>query len=286
VSSCGIFRDCGGCSEGECIDGTCCIPQCDGRDCGADGCGGTCGDCDDGQGCHSEGVCGAPVHALLAGSGDWSPDDAYAAAEHEVLRIGIEPGALPGRKIGRPQAFATPAAYTDLDALCLRPDGTVGLSSAGAFGQRTEVQVWAPESGALGHWFDLGEDALDLEALHCPDANTVFVSGTFPGGARFQTGDILWLQPDTGEMGVAVNGADFWGEVKVVALSTSERGNFVVALDHTGELSDGSDHDRRSLLELEFGPFNAPQSGYRRYLASFDFLDPPFSGWEALHIER
>jgi hypothetical protein len=36
---------CGDCTGGLCTDGVCCIPQCDGRTCGEDGCGGTCGVC-------------------------------------------------------------------------------------------------------------------------------------------------------------------------------------------------------------------------------------------------
>ena len=34
-----------------------CVPQCDGLDCGEDGCGGTCGDCEEGSKCDDEGLC-------------------------------------------------------------------------------------------------------------------------------------------------------------------------------------------------------------------------------------
>jgi len=48
------FESCGGpcCAESEiCFDDTCCLPDCNGKDCGTDGCGGTCGACDPGQVC-------------------------------------------------------------------------------------------------------------------------------------------------------------------------------------------------------------------------------------------
>ena len=47
--------DCG-CPQGQaCINGDCCVPNCAGKECGPDGCGGTCGHCDAGS-C-SDGMC-------------------------------------------------------------------------------------------------------------------------------------------------------------------------------------------------------------------------------------
>jgi hypothetical protein len=42
------------CEEGECIE--ICVPDCEGLECGEDGCGGNCGDCEDGSYCQ-EGIC-------------------------------------------------------------------------------------------------------------------------------------------------------------------------------------------------------------------------------------
>jgi hypothetical protein len=43
--------------EGEiCFDGACCVPSCEGLECGSDGCGGSCGECGPGMGC-ADGVC-------------------------------------------------------------------------------------------------------------------------------------------------------------------------------------------------------------------------------------
>ena len=44
---------CGDCQAGEgCLDGTCCTANCDGRVCGSNGCGGSCGLCADGEACN------------------------------------------------------------------------------------------------------------------------------------------------------------------------------------------------------------------------------------------
>ena len=46
--SCGAYcgLSCGGCGAGEvCVDYHCCTPECAGKECGADGCGGLCGQC-------------------------------------------------------------------------------------------------------------------------------------------------------------------------------------------------------------------------------------------------
>jgi len=49
----------GDCEGGQCVDGICepvCVPACAGKECGADGCDGTCGTCDDGFNC-ANGAC-------------------------------------------------------------------------------------------------------------------------------------------------------------------------------------------------------------------------------------
>ncbi|MEZ4265452.1 MAG: lamin tail domain-containing protein, partial [Myxococcota bacterium] len=55
----GCFGSCGECGAGDtCVaDGTCCTPQCDGKSCGDDGCGGDCGDCELGESCTPTGLC-------------------------------------------------------------------------------------------------------------------------------------------------------------------------------------------------------------------------------------
>ena len=56
-----IEGSCGPGGAGVCIDAACCLPDCDGRDCGSDGCGGSCGECADGFACaDSDGMCIGP----------------------------------------------------------------------------------------------------------------------------------------------------------------------------------------------------------------------------------
>ncbi len=45
---------------GVCVTGLCCIPDCENKDCGSDGCLNLCGSCDDGQSCTEEGLCEDP----------------------------------------------------------------------------------------------------------------------------------------------------------------------------------------------------------------------------------
>lgn len=43
------------CPEGAvCFQGGCCLPDCDGRECGSDGCGGMCGECPQGKTCNAQ----------------------------------------------------------------------------------------------------------------------------------------------------------------------------------------------------------------------------------------
>jgi hypothetical protein len=58
----GCGGSCGACGEDEkCVNGNCypgdCLPQCAGKECGPDGCGMTCGTCWPGSSCQSEGTC-------------------------------------------------------------------------------------------------------------------------------------------------------------------------------------------------------------------------------------
>lgn len=54
----GCGGSCGECLEGaSCEAGACCVPDCAGKDCGPDGCGGVCGDCPGGGACSSGSCC-------------------------------------------------------------------------------------------------------------------------------------------------------------------------------------------------------------------------------------
>gem|GEM_PF-3558485 len=54
------FEECGEacCNQNEvCADKACCLPDCTGRECGDDSCGGACGECTEGNTCDTEGKC-------------------------------------------------------------------------------------------------------------------------------------------------------------------------------------------------------------------------------------
>ena len=54
----GCGGSCGTCPTGDkCLDGQCCHPNCEGKDCGPDGCGGECGHCHDWEFCTDSGQC-------------------------------------------------------------------------------------------------------------------------------------------------------------------------------------------------------------------------------------
>ncbi|NOZ02212.1 MAG: hypothetical protein GXP54_10025, partial [Deltaproteobacteria bacterium] len=61
----GCGGTCGECAPDEVCapGGTCCVPDCDGKECGSDGCGGTCGECPDGLQCLE------PKHLCITGCG-------------------------------------------------------------------------------------------------------------------------------------------------------------------------------------------------------------------------
>jgi hypothetical protein len=50
-----------------CFQSDCCTPMCDGVECGDDGCGGSCGDCDAGEFCLEGGVCGPNDGCVITG---------------------------------------------------------------------------------------------------------------------------------------------------------------------------------------------------------------------------
>ena len=61
TENCGTCGDDCSCALNEvCHDNECCAPDCDGKECGNDGCSGSCGSCSDGEICTGEGLCCTP----------------------------------------------------------------------------------------------------------------------------------------------------------------------------------------------------------------------------------
>jgi hypothetical protein len=73
----GCGGSCGSCTGGEtCVSGVCtgCTPDCSGKNCGDDGCGGSCGSCSGGQVCN-DGVCEDPPASgctVISGAGSYT----------------------------------------------------------------------------------------------------------------------------------------------------------------------------------------------------------------------
>jgi hypothetical protein len=74
------------CSEDKpCIDGTCCSPQCEGKSCGDDGCGGLCGTCQGGWTCDDSGQCETAPEC----SGDEPCNDGNPCTEDDTCTDGL-----------------------------------------------------------------------------------------------------------------------------------------------------------------------------------------------------
>lgn len=85
-NGCGEMVDCGTCdafADSTCENGTCiCVPDCDGLECGPDGCGGVCGTCDDGLECTED--------SCLEGACGFAPSPFFCIIEDTCLPSGTE----------------------------------------------------------------------------------------------------------------------------------------------------------------------------------------------------
>jgi hypothetical protein len=108
VGDCSL--DCGGCPEGERCDGASCVPctpSCAGRACGSDGCGGSCGDCDDGSSCTEDGACVS--NETIPGCEDVTAESHYCItlagdllSEPQPAVLGLDSGTV--CRFGKPDA--------------------------------------------------------------------------------------------------------------------------------------------------------------------------------------
>ena len=79
--------DCGDCPEGAaCIEGgemgsVCCTPDCAGKECGDDGCGGSCGACSVDDWCSDEGLCELATCSIITDCLDDCPEFDYACQD-------------------------------------------------------------------------------------------------------------------------------------------------------------------------------------------------------------
>jgi hypothetical protein len=113
-------RACGACKpdDAACVATWCCVPKCDQKQCGSDGCGGTCGQCEDGTGCSESGIC--TQFWALAGQQDpraVAVDETHvywsSISEKTLRRVSIDKDAptFVTKDAGAPQDIALDATH-------------------------------------------------------------------------------------------------------------------------------------------------------------------------------
>ncbi|HEX4403831.1 MAG TPA: trypsin-like serine protease [Polyangia bacterium] len=149
------------------LDGASCTPACSGRACGSDGCGGTCGMCDDGSACSDAGKCVASASACDGSGAEQEPND--SALEANALCAGGIKGKL--------------ASPTDQDwfSFTVAADATYDAKLAGGPSGAT-LRVY--KLGSTGHLSFIGDGAGASPEVsrHTDDGGTYVARVT--GGAQ------------------------------------------------------------------------------------------------------
>jgi len=143
---------CSYCAGGfdECIDGECtCVPQCEGKQCGDDGCQGSCGDCPAGKECDADGQC-----QDLCGNGELDPGETCESDDQcdapQVCKNNCQCGEPGGGECACQDDGAT---LTPGTGGCDWPDATEcsawhsvagenGVDYEGVFSDGTELCAW------------------------------------------------------------------------------------------------------------------------------------------------
>lgn len=121
----GACVELGDCCEDACaLCGSCCVPQCDGRACGADGCGGSCGECPSGERCDAWQCIADPCAGAANGA---ACDDADPCTEGDQCVGGRCSGAAVECPDTSADAGTVDAASEDASA----PVGDAGDADAG-----------------------------------------------------------------------------------------------------------------------------------------------------------
>jgi hypothetical protein len=135
-----------------------CVPQCGGRICGPDGCGGSCGTCGAGAVCNAAGLCEPDLSCTPDA---WEPDDSPAQAAP------ITPGATHTRSI-------CPIGDEDWWRFTLLAAADVTLETAGAAGD-TRLWLLGPDGAELGYDDDGGTNAFSRLTVANVPAGTWYV---------------------------------------------------------------------------------------------------------------
>ncbi len=186
------------CPEGEvCFGDLCCVPQCEGKECGDNACGGSCGNCAPGQVCLT-GVCPAEGKECDDGNGD-----AWDGCTDGMLSEFLVPQSIAGDQDGGASAFladgAVVVAWRDTgndyglgDVLARRflPDGTAGnaepVNAAGPGGIQTSPQVAALANGNVVVAWESCPDGMQPDSAQDSSACGVYARRFGPGLAPLQ----------------------------------------------------------------------------------------------------
>ncbi|MCB9730096.1 MAG: hypothetical protein H6746_16620 [Deltaproteobacteria bacterium] len=195
----GCGGSCGGCEPDQaCSDGLCaCVPQCDGLECGDDGCGGSCGTCGADSFCDPSGQC--LLNGVFDGFYEGTIDGAVSAASLGItvectgpMFADVDHTDLPEISMEADCVATTPLPVPGL------PDDTIGVSFIGdVFGDQGMGDVFVPllSPDPVGTWSG---------SFSGPQPSGPFdLSGTFTGTA------------DLGALGLPIV-IDFNGSLAVI----------------------------------------------------------------------
>ncbi|MGM0576403.1 MAG: hypothetical protein ACQEXJ_11790 [Myxococcota bacterium] len=195
------FEACEGacCAEGEVCDaGACCQPSCDGRSCGSDGCGGSCGTCPDGFGCDG-GLCECDNGGWARTYGG-SDDSVIYAVEPDgqggFVFAGMDDGTLDDFWVGRTdgsgsllwdEKFNGAGSFPNDAGFAVAARGDGGLVAGGKRDSGTSmdngwIRALGPNGG--GSWASsYGGGGFDIfyDVAPTPDGNWLFVGHRFSG---------------------------------------------------------------------------------------------------------
>ena len=172
----------GACCAGNevCYNSACCAPDCAGKECGEDGCGYTCGVCEEDQTCTVEGLCtggtvtGDPCGPSSAGFGETGVAAVSVSAGDCSCGVGTSPGAetvlmLDKPAPGQPPGGSAGGGWTvqSTDPPGMNYQG-MGLNDI-PLGEPVSVTLQDPDTGdTVTVHFTMTEDGIEDVSIECP----------------------------------------------------------------------------------------------------------------------
>ena len=210
----------------ECVHGECkCMPDCEGKECGDDGCGGSCGECPDGLVCEEhqcvevEDVCSTSGYDLA--TGEFCVDDSTLALWHFNGNANTEVGPYNGTVSG---AQLVPGKFGEAYQFSGGQDISTSQSVVGD--EPISIEFWfKPEtdqsSGIVVHlgcfWMQFGYDGAGKLAPQDSGGGTKYISQAEYGSNDWHY--VAFTVGSSGDMHLYVdgledgNGESGWGDV-------------------------------------------------------------------------